>query len=141
MRTRRLLATTVWALTLGVVISVELILARLLLTDGSAAKFLAASALVAAIMFAYMRRLAPLLHRRDTPRWRMSPQEAQPVLPYTLGAFWLSAGVAASTYWPDWLGSAVGACVAAVFSSYLLTRLADREAAQPPPAMSTRTGG
>ncbi|MFD2091313.1 hypothetical protein [Blastococcus deserti] len=127
MTSQRLLATSVWLLTAGIVVSVEVVLARVLVGDESPWwHFIVASAVVALLTAGYMRWLAPRMHRDDRPRWRLTPGEAAPLLPYTLGVSLVSAGVASSTYWPDWVGAAIGALALTALSWYGLERWEER---------------
>lgn len=127
MTVQRLLATVVWLLTAGIVISVEVTSARVLIDDASPSwPFLAASVVVALVSALYMRWLVARMYRSDRPRWRLTPGEAAPLLPYTLGVFLLCAGVASSTYWPDWLGAAIGASAVTALSWYGLDRWEER---------------
>jgi hypothetical protein len=123
MNRQRLLATLVWVLTAVMIISVEVVLARVLITPHAAAwPFLGASGCVAAATAVYMRWLARRLHRNDSPRWRLAPAEATPLLPVTIGVSLLALGVATSTYWPDWVGSATGGCAVAALTEWWLQR-------------------
>ena len=72
------------------------------------------------------RRLARQLHRAGFPRWRLTPAGAAVLLPDALGALLLLLGPAASSYWPDWVGAAVGAAFLRWLSAYALERWADR---------------
>lgn len=127
MTSQRMLATAVWLLTAGIVVSIEVVLARVLVDDESPRwQFIVASAVVALLTAGYMRWLAPRMHRDDRRRWRLTPGEAVPLLPYTLGVFFVSAGVSSSTYWPDWLGATIGAMALTALSWYGLERWEER---------------
>jgi hypothetical protein len=123
MTLQRWLATLVWSGTAGIVICVEVIAAReLIAPDHPNWWFLSASGAVAVVTALYMRWLAPQLNSRGRPRWRLGTARAQVLLPPTAAGLVLAAGVASSTYWPDWVGSAIGAAAALVFAQYLLRR-------------------
>lgn len=129
MSVQRLLATVVWAGVLGVVVNVEVLLFRLVVGGGiPQSLFLGGSVGVAAITYVYLRRLGRRLDRHGPQRWRLTPRQADPVLPFTLGAFLVTLGLAVSDYWPDWVGAAVGACATTLLSRWWLDRLDRLEA-------------
>lgn len=115
----RLLATAVWALTVVVVVSGAVVLDRLITSTSG---YFAAIAVLLGLSAPYARWLARRLHRDEQPRWRLGRDEAAVLLPATLGVAWLAAGVASSTYWPDWLGSAVGGAGVAAVTRWALQR-------------------
>ena len=126
MRLQRCLASAVFGLTLGTALAVQAVLMRWLLPGDDSSwswPMAAATGLVVLALALYLRWLAPRLHRSGRPRWRMTPHEAEPILPLTVGVFVTALGVATSSYWPDWIGSCLGACAFAVATGWVLRRI------------------